>query len=92
MIATATGVSRSTVLTPNTRGYSAPMLNHSSSCTRIGMDRNSHTYPRLTARSTGLAESRNTASRVPRAKPRTITTAVSHSVSHSPRRTESEVK
>ena len=63
------------------------MLNQNSSCTRIGIDRKSQTYPQLTPRSTGLADSRIVASRVPSTKPSTMTTAVSQRVSPRPRST-----
>ncbi len=92
MTAMVTGPRRSTVLTPNTRGYSAPMLNQNSSCTRIGIDLKNQMYPQLTARSTGLVESLPTASSVPSAKPSTMTAAVSQSVSPRPRSTAAVVK
>lgn len=92
MTATATGPRMLTVLTPRTSGYSAPMLNQKSSWTRIGVDLNSQMYPQLTACSTRLPESLSTARSVPRAKPSTITSAVSHRVSPRPRSTEAVVR
>ena len=65
-------------------GSTVPRKNQNSSCTRIGVPRNSPTYAVAAPRSSGFSDSRITAITVPRTTPTGIATTVSSSVTSRP--------